>query len=308
MNRVLKTCLFALGLMSIVLLAIPALVTSHMTKGPVVFGRVYTAEEFGLTSNRLSLSTSDGLNIVAYEVQTQNPKAIVIFLSGIHNPSVTAFFGHSKMLEQHGYASMLVEMRAHAPSDGRKIALGYREHMDVAAAVEYIQSEQRYHGVPIVVYGVSMGGATAINAAARIPEIAAVISVSAYSSWEDAFCDNIVGVGAPRLYATVQKPFVQAYIAIAYGLDSLVDSPKNNISKLGQRPALIIHSTDDSQVRFGSFERLVANAPEHVETWVKQGDYHFILAAETFLHPDQDDEYHARITEFLEMHFGGFGN
>jgi hypothetical protein len=153
-----------------------------------------------------------------------------------------------------------------------------------------------------------MGGATAINAAARIPEIAAVISVSAYSSWEDAFCDNIVGVGAPRLYATVQKPFVQAYIAIAYGLDSLVDSPKNNISKLGQRPALIIHSTDDSQVRFGSFERLVANAPEHVETWVKQGDYHFILAAETFLHPDQDDEYHARITEFLEMHFGGFGN
>ncbi len=51
----------------------------------------------------------------------------VIILSGIENPSVTAFFGYAKMLADNGWDSLLIEMRARNLSEGEKIGLGYTE-------------------------------------------------------------------------------------------------------------------------------------------------------------------------------------
>ncbi|MGV8149961.1 MAG: hypothetical protein ACLKAN_13255 [Alkaliphilus sp.] len=45
------------------------------------------------------------------------------------------------------------------------------------------------------------------------------------------------------------------------------ESEGDAIKKIGERPALIIHSTGDSVVPFSSFERIMENAPEHVESW-----------------------------------------
>lgn len=66
------------------------------------FKKTYSASEFGIESNDIKLTTSDGLKIAAYEVFQPSPKAVVIFLSGIENPSVTAFFGHAAMLKKMG--------------------------------------------------------------------------------------------------------------------------------------------------------------------------------------------------------------
>lgn len=92
--------------------AVPHFMMKDMLE-PVEFNRTYEASEFNLTSQTRYLTTTDGLSIIAHEVKAEEPKAVIIFLSGIHNPSVTAFFGHAKMLLAHDYASFLVEMRAH---------------------------------------------------------------------------------------------------------------------------------------------------------------------------------------------------
>ena len=91
----------------------------------------------------LVLTTADGLNVVAYEVAVEQPNAAVIFLSGIHNPSVTAFFGHARMLLDQGYASILLEMRAHGESEGEVIALGFEEYRDAQAVVDYSKGNGR---------------------------------------------------------------------------------------------------------------------------------------------------------------------
>jgi uncharacterized protein len=279
---------------------IPPLVMNDMVNQHVAFSEVWTGEEHGLDPERLVLTTQDGLDVVAYEVYAEDPKAVVIFHSGIHNPSVTAFFGHARMLLDEGYASILLEMRAHGESDGDVIALGFHEYRDTQAVVDYVQDNPRYMETPIVVYGLSMGGAVAVNAVGQIPEIDALISLSAYSSWDDVFLDNM---GASGLLAMVQRPFVRLYTTLKYGWASRTMNPKDQIRKLGDRPALLIHSRGDSQIPYANLERLTARAPAHVDIWVREGDLHLIVQDDLFLTPYADTEYAARILGFLDLHF-----
>lgn len=283
------------------LIAIPPLVMWNFELSkPVTFARTYTPEDFGLSAEALTLTTEDGLNLAAWEVSAKNPKAAIVFVSGIQNPSVTAFFPHAKWLRDEGYSSVLVEMRAHGTSEGDTISLGMEEYKDVAAAVRYIKDKDP--SLPAVVYGVSMGGATAVNAIGEIPELDGLISLSAYANWPDAFCYNMELMGIPSAFAAVQKPFVWLYMGFAYGFDRLEVNPLREIEKLDGRPALLMHSSEDSQVPFASFEKLYAKAP-YAKTFVRQGDYHMIVD-EHFDEPWLDVEYAHAIQSFLRTNFG----
>lgn len=307
-RRILKKVLLVSAVTMIVviigiLVATPHFIMSDMINGHIDFNKTYKAEEFGLSAKKISLTTSDKINLTAYEVYVDNPQAIIIFLSGIHKPSVTAFFGHAKMLKNEGYASILLELRAHGESEGDLISLGYKEYLDTEAAVEYIEDIPKYDDLPIIVYGLSMGGSTAINSIAKIPEIDGLISLSAFSSWEDVFYDNMLNMGAPKVYALIQMPFVKLYTTYKYGMASYNNAPKHNIGKLRERPALLIHSTNDSQIPYKSFKRLIDKAPTHVDKWSRDGDLHMIVKEDCFLRPQEDEDYRKKILEFLEENF-----
>ncbi len=281
----------------IVLIAIPIVVTRDIANRHVAFSQTWSGDAFGLEPERVGLTTSDGLELAAQLVHHPSPKAVLVFLSGTHNPSVTAFFGHAAWLLEHGYASLLVETRAHGESSGERIGLGFEEVMDVQAAVDHLGRHPVYADAPIVAYGLSLGGATAINATGLTPEIDALVSLSAFSSWSDVF---VASMGLPEPFASVQRPFVDLYTGLAYGFDRRTITPKAQIRNLGGRPALLIHSRGDTQVAFDSFERLVAHAPPHVETWIREGDAHLIVTEGAFLSPQDDAAYADRVLAFLD--------
>lgn len=285
----------------IVLTTIPVVVTRDIANRHVAFSQTWSGDAYGIDAERVSLTTSDGLTLAAHAVHHPAPKAVVIFLSGTHNPSVTAFFGHAAWLREHGYASLLVELRAHGESTGERIGLGFEEVLDVQAAVDHLGRDPVYVDAPIVAYGLSLGGATAINATGLTPEIDVLVSLSAFSSWSDVF---VASMGLPEPFASVQRPFVDLYTNVAYGFDRRMITPKEQIRNLGGRPALLMHSSGDTQVPFDSFERLVAHAPPHVETWVREGDAHLIVAEGTFLQPQDDAAYAARVLSFLDRSVG----
>jgi uncharacterized protein len=193
----------------------------------------------------VTLMTADGLALAAHWVHVSEPAAVVVFVSGTHGPSVTAFFGHAAMLAEAGYASLLVELRARGESAGERIGLAYDEVLDLQAGVAHVQTRLAYAGVPIVAYGLSLGGATAINAAGVTPAIDGVVSLSAFSSWSDVFVDNM---GLPEPLAAVQRAFVDLYLGFTYGFDRRDLVPRRQIERLGPRPALLVHSRGDSQV------------------------------------------------------------
>ena len=283
--------------------AIPPMIMSDMINSHIDV-EVISASEYGIEAELLKLMTEDKLTIAAWEVKTENPRAVVILLSGIQNPSVTAFWGYSKMLKDNGYASLLIEMRAHGDSDGNRVSLGMDEYLDVKSGVEYIKNSPDYKDVPIVVWGTSMGGATAINSIGEISEIDGLISCSAYSSWTDVFCDNMVNMGMPKILAEIQKPFVKIYLGYIYGFNKLNINPLNEIQKLNGRPALIAHSKGDSQVPYASFERIIKKAKEqNVQVFEREGDEHFICYEEYFDNPIKDKEFSSAILNFLNENF-----
>lgn len=71
----------------------------------------------------------------------------------------------------------------HSLASGEGRSLCSSERHDLSA---------KYKDVPIIVWGTSMGGTMAINAAGEIPEVDGVISCSAFSTWPDVFSAQMI--------------------------------------------------------------------------------------------------------------------
>lgn len=262
---------------------------------------IYQASDFGLKEKQMYLTTSDGLNIWTSEISSEQPKAIIIYLSGILQPSVTYFYGHAKYMQEKGYASFLLEVRGHGNSDGKKICLGYEEVKDVQAVIEYIKSVKEYEEKPIIIHGVSMGGAIAVNAFGQIKEIDAVIAMSAYSSFEDVLEDSMGNFRIPRLLQKLEKFLLRASLKLSFGSASVNNmKPLEQIKNANGRPMLLISCSGDIEVPMINTQRLHEMNPE-AEIWQRDSWEHFIVKNCDFKKVDNDDEYCKRILDFIEI-------
>jgi fermentation-respiration switch protein FrsA (DUF1100 family) len=266
----------------------------------------YASADYGIASERVTLKTDDALSIAAWRTRADEPRGTMILLSGMVNPSVTAFFGYANMLAEHGWDCLLIEMRARSESEGEEIGLGMTEWLDVKAGVDFLAHDDAAADLPIAVMGTSMGAGVAIIAAGEIPEIDAVISISAFSSWANLFAESMAMSGIPKAIGVLDKPFVNLYLGLRYGFDAVSYSPLNGIAKLGDRPILLMHSTQDSQVPFSEFERLQSRASAHqidATTFIREGDEHFVCYDEYVDDPSLDAPFSSAVLDFLDISF-----
>ena len=297
-NKVLRIITINVVIFAIVLAVIPTFIMRKMLNQKIEYTKMWTPEEYGVEkADTLYLKSSDDYTVEVFAVEADNPKCAIICLTGMSNPSVSIYYGHSKMFLDESYSSFLTEVRGHGGSDGDRICAGYQEWRDVKAVTDYIKSQPQYKDVPIVIIGTSMGGVVAINSIGQNDDIDALISISAYSSWEDIFCDNMA-LNAPSFLVSMERPFVNLVSMFKYGVNSWRVRPKTLIKELNERPALIMHTKDDSQVAYSNFERIISNAPKGVETYVREGDIHFFAA--DFSNPQSDTLYCDRINGFIK--------
>jgi fermentation-respiration switch protein FrsA (DUF1100 family) len=265
--------------------------------------RQYVSTDFGIESERITLKTDDGLAVAAWRTRAEavKGKGTVVILSGIQNPSVTAFFGYAKMFSDNGWDSLLIEMRARSESEGSEIGFGMTEWRDVKAGIDFLSSDERAKDMPIVAMGTSMGAGTVIIAAGELPEIGAVISISAPSDITSLFADNM-----PKALGILDIPFLKAYLGFHFGFGALKYSPVNGIAKLGERPILMMHSAGDTQVLFSNYLRLNKVAKKkgiHTTSFIREGDEHFICYDEYMGSPAGDMEFSQTILNFLADNF-----
>jgi len=305
-KRIISIIAFTIIVLFVAFLAVvPHLIMSPML-GKRVESRQYISDDYGITAQQISLKTEDGLSLAAWHTKANSSKGTIIVLSGIENPSVTAFFGYAKMFADNGWSSLLIEMRGRNLSEGKEIGLGYTEWNDVVAGINYLSEDQEVSGLPIIAMGTSMGGATSIMAAGKDSRIDGVIAISAFSSWEDAFSDNMNLMDIPKLLCTLEKPFVKLYLGIRYGFDTTSYSPLKALEDFDDRPLLLMHSVEDSQVPYASYERLRKQAERHnvnTSTFVREGDEHFVCYEEFFDNPSQDIEFGSSILSFLNTNY-----
>jgi pimeloyl-ACP methyl ester carboxylesterase len=299
------TAIFLTLFVMITYLALPMFMNRHVNyRGYATYDfplqEIYQANDYNLKEKQMYLETEDGLNIWVSEIYTEKPRAVIIYLSGIVQPSVTYFYGHAKFMQENGFASILLEVRGHGRSDGDRICLGYDEVSDVKAVVDYIKKDEKYKNVPIVVQGASMGGAIAVNAFGENRNIDALIAMSAYSSFEDVILDQMESFGVPELIRLIEKPLIRSSLRLTYGRKKVnYRRPIEQIKNANGRPVLLIASQGDGEVPVASMHRLKKAYPE-AKAWLRNSWEHFIVKDCDFRNMAEDKEYCSRILEFIE--------
>ena len=275
-------------------------VIDYLVDKHVDYNVIYDARDFGLPApDSLTLKAADGFGIFAYEVCPKQPKGVVICLSGIENPSVTAFYGHAAEFYKANVATIMPDLRGHGKSDGNRICLAYEEARDVKTVTDYIKSNAKYKDIPVIVLGVSMGGAVAIRSIGENKDIDGLIALSAFSSLED-FLQASREAFLPMIPAEQLAGITRQVVKEKYGVDSSVNSPLYALLGLNNRPVLMMHSRQDSQVPYSCFEKLATEASKYtldLDTMTVEGDEHFIC--KDFTKPSADKEYMRQVMRFI---------
>jgi alpha/beta superfamily hydrolase len=303
---ILKTAIiFALTIITILFIApfgIIYVATNHHVyyRNDSLLQMTYTASDFNLNENILSLETEDNIKIWASEITVKNPNAIVIFLTGIEQPSITQFYPHAKLLRNNGYASILLEVRGHGKSGGNKICLGYDEILDVKATIDYKKSKNEYKNIPIVIQGVSMGGAVAINAFGQYKEINALIAMSAYTTFEDVVIDNLEYYKVPKFLCTIEKPLFKLALDANFSVDKVNNmNPITQIQNSNNRSILLIASSGDTSVPVDNTKKLYS-VSKNADLWIRDSWEHFIVKDCILVNVADDKEYCNKILGFLK--------
>lgn len=264
------------------------------------FQDVYKAEDFKISSVKHVLKTEDGEELWCAEVEAVNPKCVIIYLGALKEPSVTYFYGHAALMKELGYASLLLEVRAHGESSGKKLGLGYAEVEDVRAAVEYIKSVKAYKDLPIVVQGVSLGGTIAINAVAQIPEVSGCIAMSPFASVDDQLDLILKKYYVPGFLRAAQRPFSHQALRWIYGKDKADNmTPVVQIQNAGTKPILVIAASGD-EVISAENSYVLQKVSNNAEFWIRNSSDHYIIKNNDFKKVKEDKEYYIYITGFIK--------
>ncbi len=167
------------------------LATNEVVGAHPQWGRFIAAPaDFGLRAEVVSFHSQDGILLRAWWIPAAGAaRGNVVLAHGVQD-NRSHMLSRVAFLVRRGYNALAVDLRSHGESAGRYITPGYLEALDVIAAARYLR--ERGERAPIAVLGFSYGGVAALHAAARSPEIAAVISDSAFAS-DSEIIDNVRG-------------------------------------------------------------------------------------------------------------------
>jgi len=253
--------------------------------------------ERGASYENVSFTSADGLQLRGWLILPERPlrrpvpAVILCHGQGANRSDLTDL---AVALSRRGLAAMTFDFRAHGESAGRRSSLGYHEQKDVAAAYRFLTDRTDIDGSRIGIYGFSLGGATAILAAAETGQFRAVVADSAFTSLRDQAREAIT-----KFYHLPSFPVLQLAV-ISYELYFRTDieqvAPEQVIEALSPAPVLLISGEDDDMVPAENGRRLYHAAREPRELWVIPVSAHGLTVAAA------GPEYETRIGEFFERY------
>lgn len=134
----------------------------------------------------VSVYSQDGLRLTGRYYQIRGGAPVDLCFHGYRSTPLTDLCCYSHLAAKLGHNLLLVDQRAHGSSQGRAIAFGIRERLDVLSWVDYAL-ERFGEDVRLYLYGISMGASTVLMAA------------------ELGLPDNVRGIIADCPYSTPKK-------------------------------------------------------------------------------------------------------
>jgi alpha-beta hydrolase superfamily lysophospholipase len=110
----------------------------------------------------------DGLEMYARGWSPEAPKAVVVLVHG-HGEHVNRYHHVAEAFTNAGYAIQGFDERGHGQSGGQRGHVPTYEHLLNDITDFIADAQKRYPGVPVFLYGHSMGGNQVINYVLRVP-------------------------------------------------------------------------------------------------------------------------------------------
>jgi alpha-beta hydrolase superfamily lysophospholipase len=221
----------------------------------------YARTSFTVPREDITLTTSDGIPISGWWIPAENPRGTVILVHGL-NRSRIEMVRKVEPLHAWGFNCVLIDLRHHGASGGDRTTFGLTEKLDVRAATDF--ALLRSPG-PIVLWGVSLGGATVTLEAADDPRAAGLITDSSYDSLPGTIRHHLRlfrgfrFYGVPALKLVPQWPLadiVLFWIRQRGGFDPREVDVLAAASKLQGRPSLFVANRGDARIPFAIAEAM----------------------------------------------------
>ena len=232
-----------------------------------------TPRDLKMNYEDVSFRTADGLTLRGWYIPAaQRTEKTLILLHGYPADKGNILPALSFLHED--FNLLLFDFRYLGKSEGSYSTAGAKEVEDLLAAIQFLKSR----GVrEIGVWGFSMGGAVALMAIEKAPEIRAVVSESSYASLAEMTFEllRIPGLNYPIAY------LVSVWAKLFLGIDVTEASPADRIRNT-KIPILLIHSSADAVIPFSharSLQQALAKNP-NAEFWFHEQFAHGQLASD----------------------------
>lgn len=238
------------------------------------------------------MNTSDGLALSAWWIPHPHPQGVLLLLHG-YGACKADLLDLAASFHRVGVCHLLLlDFRAHGDSDGSQVSFGRREVLDVEAALAYLAQRAETRALPVGCFGVSMGGAVGILAAARFPAIRAVAVDSVYADLAKAI--------ARTQWLTYHIPRVPLGQWCVWGTELRLGcrlaelSPVQAAARLSPRALLVVHGMKDAGVPPEEGKILYESAGHPKELWLVPDADH---ASGFYL---ERERYSRRLSEFFQ--------
>ncbi len=189
------------------------------------------------------ITSYDGLKLNGYMIR-QDSDIWVIALHGYDDSgkSMSQLIGgfYSK-----GYNLLLPDMRGHGESEGSYIGMGWHDRLDVVSWIEYLNEE--YDNPQIIIYGVSMGGATAMMVSGEtLPSnVKCIIEDCGYASVKEELAYQGKTLFHMPYFPLIWSADIVTQICAGYSFEEA--SAVSQVKK-SETPILFIHGDADTFV------------------------------------------------------------
>jgi len=199
-----------------------------------------------------------------------------------------SFFSMAENLLAEDYRIIMFDFRYAGNSGGDMSTVGAKEQLDMLGAIDW--SVEHYDD-PVGLLGISMGGSTALLAAAQSDDVVGVVADSPFSDLEDYLKVNLpVWSDLPDFPFT---PLILGIMPIITDLDPKEASPISVLDDIAPRPVLFIHNEGDTSIPYTESELMVDKHPDVFELWLTDGDGHVKS------YEQNETEYIDRVDEFF---------
>jgi len=238
-------------------------------------------EDYGLKGHDVSFKTKDSIWINTYLLDSNLPetKATVIILHGIGACKETQL-GRARILADAGIATAVLDLRAHGRSGGEYCTFGYCEKNDIHDLVDRLLVEHPER--PVGIWGISLGGAIALQEMGMDPRIRFGIIESTFDEFEKV----AVEYGADFMFGLRSKWLTDRVLAksgqIAH-FDPDMVKPVVSAQQI-HVPVLFMHGDNDDKIPIEfnrrNFEAVASpdkqwitvSGADHLNVWQKGGD------------------------------------